>query len=96
MCTALFGYLERMNEERLVKRVWKSEVEGSRPRGRPCFSWMNGVQKALRMRDLTVEDARECARDRSAWSMIVNRRVMQAGGADALAMLAASEVRQLV
>jgi hypothetical protein len=51
--------MERMNEERLVKRVWKCAMEGSRPRVRPCFNWMNGVQRALRMRDLTLEDARD-------------------------------------
>ena len=27
-----FGYMERMDEKRLVKKVWKAEVSGRRPK----------------------------------------------------------------
>ncbi len=32
-----FGHVERMESERLTKRVYDSEVEGVRRRGRPRF-----------------------------------------------------------
>ena len=45
-----FGHMERMDEERVAKRVMRSEVEGNRGRGRPNLGWMNGVMRALRER----------------------------------------------
>ena len=39
-----FGQVERMGNERLVKRVYDSEVRGVRRRGRPRKSWMDGVK----------------------------------------------------
>ena len=34
-----FGHMERMDDERLVKRVWNANVTGSRVRGRPRYGW---------------------------------------------------------
>ena len=39
-----FGHMERMDDERLTKRVYKSKVEGERVRGRPRMRWMDGVK----------------------------------------------------
>ena len=39
-----FGHVERMGEERLVKRVYESDVRGVRPRGRPRACWMDEVK----------------------------------------------------
>ena len=68
-----FGHVERMDEERLVKRVMNSDVEGNRPRGRPRFGWADGVRKALRGRGMTVEQGRQNALDRRGWEAIVRR-----------------------
>ena len=68
-----FGHMERMDEERLAKRVMKSEVSGRRARGRPRIGWMDGVTGALRVRGMSVETARLCARDRDEWRTRVNR-----------------------
>merc|ERR1712001_819488 len=38
-----FGHVERMGNERMTKRVYVSEVEGNRGRGRPPFRWRDGV-----------------------------------------------------
>jgi hypothetical protein len=35
--------VDRMEEERVVKRVYMSNVEGSRKRGRPKLRWLDGV-----------------------------------------------------
>ena len=39
-----YGHMERMNDERLTKRVYKAEVEGVRGRGRPRKRWKDGVK----------------------------------------------------
>ena len=67
-----FGHVEHMDESRCVKRVWKSEVTGRRPRGRPRMRWMDGVKRALNARGLTVADAVDRVGDRSEWRAIVS------------------------
>ncbi|KAK4324863.1 hypothetical protein Pmani_004513 [Petrolisthes manimaculis] len=37
-----FGHIERIGSERLVKKVYESEVEGWRGRGRPRTRWKDG------------------------------------------------------
>merc|ERR1712121_171135 len=61
----LFGHMERMDEERIAKRVMKSEVEGNRGRGRPNLGWMDGVRRALRERGMSVEQGKQDVWDRS-------------------------------
>ena len=64
-----FGYVERMDEYRMARRVSMADVSGGRVRGRPRLGWMDGV-KALGIRGKTVETARQCAKERKecrAW-----------------------------
>ena len=70
-----YGHMERMNEERLTKRVWSAEAKGVRPRGRPRMKWMDGVKKAMEVRGLSLVQGRERARDRDGWRLIVNENV---------------------
>ncbi len=42
-----FGHVEKMKEERLVKKITRSDVRGIRPRGRPRMRWLNSVRRAL-------------------------------------------------
>ncbi len=42
-----FGHVERMEEERLVKKVTISDVRGVRPRGRPPMGWLDSVKSVL-------------------------------------------------
>ena len=37
-----FGHIERMPEERLVKRIYDSEWRGKNDRGRPELRWIDG------------------------------------------------------
>ena len=60
--------LERMGEERLVKRLYGSNVEGRRGRGRPRRVWIDGVEEIIREKGLDIRDARELTRDRGEWS----------------------------
>ena len=38
------GHVERMDEYRMARRVLMAEVSEGRVRGRPRFSWMDGVK----------------------------------------------------
>ena len=42
-----FGHVERMDNERLLKKVMEAKVDGRSARGRPRFGWMDGVKTAL-------------------------------------------------
>ena len=60
------GHVERMEGEleRLVKKIYRAEVEGNRGRGRPKRRWMDGVKGCLSDRGLTIPEAKECVKDR--------------------------------
>ena len=64
--------LTRMNDERVVKRVFISEVEGERGRGRPRWRWMDGVSDLLSRRGLSVHQGMTVAEDRREWRRIVH------------------------
>ena len=59
-----FGHVERMDDYRMARRLLMAEVSGGRVRGRPRLGWMDGVKVALGNRGMTVEAARQCAKDR--------------------------------
>ena len=46
-----FGYVERMDEYRMARRVLMAEVSGGQVRGRPRLGWMDGVNVDLRNDD---------------------------------------------
>ena len=68
-----FGHVERMDNERLVKKVVNAEVDGRNARGRHRFGWMEGVKKALNDRSMSVREASERARNRNEWRAIVTQ-----------------------
>ena len=66
--------MERMNEERLAKRVMNAEVEGVNPRGRPKLGWGEGVKNSLKKRNInSLEEGRVIAQDRTEWKKIVKK-----------------------
>ena len=68
-----FGHLERMNNERLLKKVMNANVDGRSAKGRPRFGWMDGVKRALNDRRMDMREANKCARNRNEWRMIVTQ-----------------------
>ena len=62
-----------MDNERLLNKVMNAKVDGISARGRPRFGWMDGVERALNDRRMDVREARECARFRNEWRMIVTQ-----------------------
>ena len=67
-----FGHVERMAEYRMARRVLMAQVSGGRVRGRPRLGWMDGVQVALGNGGMTVEAARQCAKDQKEWRAMVH------------------------
>ena len=68
-----FGHVERMEDDRLLKRVMNAGVDGRGARGRPRAGWMDGVKKALNKRGMDVKEAKERARNRNEWRAIVKQ-----------------------
>ena len=56
-----------MDEYYMTRRVLMAEVNGGRVRGRPRLGWTDGVKVALGNRGMTVEAARQYAKDRKEW-----------------------------
>ena len=56
----------------MARRVLMAEVSGGRVGGRPRLGWMDGVKVALGNRGMTVEAARQCAKDRKEWRALVH------------------------
>ena len=67
-----FGHVERMDEYRMARKVLMAEVSGGRVRGRLRLGWMDGVKVALGNIGMTVEAARQRAKDRKAWRALVH------------------------
>ena len=47
--------MERMDEERMAKKVMISNVEGNMCRGRPRLAWVDGVRMVLGEGDMSAE-----------------------------------------
>ena len=66
-----FGHVERMDEYRMARRMLMAEVSGGRVRGRPRLCWMDG-EGGLRQQRMTLEAARQCAKDNKVWKAVVH------------------------
>ena len=65
--------MERMGDERQVKRIMNAAMEGRRPVGRPRTSRKDVIQRDLDTSGLSIKEARLECLDRDRW-----RRVMLA------------------
>ena len=61
-----FGHVERMDDYRMARRELMAEVSEGQVRGRPRLGWMDGLKVAVGNRGMTVEAARECAKDQKS------------------------------
>ena len=69
-----FGHVERMDEYRMARRVLMAEVSGGLVRVRPSLDWMDGVRVSLGNREMKVDAARQCAKDRKGWTALVHMK----------------------
>ena len=66
------GLIDRMEEGRFVKKITRSDVRGTRPRGRPRLGWMDSVERELDAGEMSVEQGRVIVRDNNEWRAVVN------------------------
>ena len=59
-----------MEGERLVKKIYRAQVEGNRGRGRPSKEKVDGWSE----RGLSIPETKECVKDRREWRRIVGVR----------------------
>ena len=65
------GHLERMQEDRMPKKIFTKEMEGTRRRGRHRKGWKEEVERDLQV--LGVRRWRELVKDRRKWKDIVRQ-----------------------
>jgi len=65
------GHLERMEEDRMPKKIFTQELEGTRRRGRPRKRWKEEVERDLQV--LGVRIWRELVTDRKKLKDIVRQ-----------------------
>jgi len=71
------GHLERMEEDRMPKKIFMQELEGTRRRGRPRKGWREEVERDLQV--LGVRRWRELVIDREKWRAIVRQAKAHSG-----------------
>jgi len=64
-------HLERMEEDRMPKKIFTQEMEGTKRRGRPGKRWREEVERDLQV--LGVRRWRELVIDRTKWRDIVRQ-----------------------
>jgi hypothetical protein len=65
------GHIERMPEERAVRKINNWKPIASRPIGRPKNRWDDDVRKDLKI--MRVYNWKDCAKDRNKWELIFER-----------------------
>jgi len=71
------GHLERMEEDRMPKKIFTQELEGTRRRGKPSKGWREEVGRDLQV--LGVRKWRELVIDREKWRGIVRQAKAHSG-----------------
>ena len=71
------GHLERMEEDRMPKKFFTQELEGTRRRGRPRKRWKDEVERDLQV--LGVRRWREIVVNRIKWKDIVRQAKVHSG-----------------
>ena len=71
------GHLERMEEDRVPKKIFTQELEGTRRRGRPRKGWKEEVERDLQV--LGVRRWRELVADRKKWKDIFRHAKVHSG-----------------
>ena len=62
-----FGHVERVERDRIAKRVYVGECAGSHSVDRPRKRWIDSMKDCLKKIGLDVRRARRIVQDRSEW-----------------------------
>jgi hypothetical protein len=67
-----YGHVNRMDDKRIVKRVYEARETGKRPRGRPRKTWKEGLKKVTRKKEVTWKKVERTVKDRVKWKALWN------------------------
>ena len=68
-----FGHVQRVQSDRLPRRIMSEEVQGKRGRGRPRRRFLDSVRSDLEIRGLRLDDhTLALAQDRVAWRRMIH------------------------
>jgi len=76
-CIKGLGHLEKMEEDRMPKKIFTQEMEGPRRRGRPRKVWREEVERDLQV--LEMRRWRELVIDRDKWRGTVRQAKAYSG-----------------
>ena len=62
-----FGHAERMERDRITKRVYVGECAGSHSVGRPQKRWIDTMKECLKKIGLGIRQTRRIVQDKSEW-----------------------------
>ena len=71
------GHMERMEKNRIPKKIFTQELEGMRRRGKPRKRWKEEIERDLQV--LGVRRWKELATDRKKWQDIVRQAKAYSG-----------------
>ena len=62
-----YGHVERMERDRIAKRVYVGECADSSSVGRPRKKWIETVKECLKKSGLNIRQAKRMVQDMSVW-----------------------------
>ena len=65
------GHVERMNDNRISRRIYTASMTGRRKQGRPRKRWKDEIVEDLRI--VKVRGWKEKAKDRTEWRQVVRQ-----------------------
>ena len=74
-----FGHVERMENDRILKRFYVGECAVSHSVGRPRKRWIDIMKDCLKKRGLDVRQARRMLHDRNIWFAFVRGNTWDLG-----------------
>ena len=74
-----FGHVERMEDEKIAKRVCVGECAGNRSVGRPRKRWIDTVKEYLKKKGLNVRQVGKMVHDRSVWWLFARENALGVG-----------------
>jgi hypothetical protein len=72
-----FGHIQRMKDDRMVKKLTNWKPFGKRPAGRPKNGWIVGILKDMQV--LKVKNWKELIGNRKEWNKLVQEAKTHSG-----------------
>src|SRR5678816_4581044 len=68
---------KRMDDSRLVRRMYSGECAGNRPAGRPKEKWIESVKECLKKKNVSLAEAIRKVHNKNEWRDFVSVMVVR-------------------